>query len=126
MSDKVTIELPDELARRAKAIAAASHRRLEDAVVEWIRRAVAEPDVKTLPDDEVLRLCDATLEPHDQEELSGLLADSRELGLDPAGQARLDELMALYRRGLVLKARAWEEAVTRGLRTPSNDADHAA
>jgi hypothetical protein len=63
MSEKVTIELPDELARRAKAIAAASRRRLEDAVIEWIRRAVAEPDVKTLPDDEVLRLCDATLEP---------------------------------------------------------------
>jgi hypothetical protein len=42
------------------------------------------------------------------------------------GQARLDDLMALYRRGLVLKARAWEETVTRGLRIPPKDADHAA
>ena len=44
--------------------------------------------------------------------------------------ARLDDLMADYRRGLVLKARAWKEAVTRGLRTPPTDteadADHAA
>jgi hypothetical protein len=32
--------------------------------------------------------------------------------------------MADYRRGLVLKARAWKEAVARGLRPPP--ADHAA
>jgi hypothetical protein len=128
MSDRVTIELPDELARRARAMAAAGHRRLEDAVVDWIGRAVAEPEVKTLPDEASLRLCDATQEPDDQQELSGLLADSREGRLDAAGRVRLDELMALYRRGLVLKARAWEEAVTRGLRTPPTDADtdHAA
>jgi hypothetical protein len=126
MSDKVTIELPDELARRARAMAAAGHRRLEDAVVEWIRRAVAEPEVEALPDDEVLRLCDATLDPGAQEELGGRLADSREGRLDATGQARLEELMVDYRRGLVLKARAWREAVTRGLRTPPNDADHAA
>jgi hypothetical protein len=107
-------------------MAAVGHRRLEDAGVEWIHRAVNEPEVNSLPDDDVLRLCDATLEPEDQEELGGLPADSRETRLDAAGQARLDELMARYRRRLVLKARAWEEAVKRGLRTPPNDADHAA
>jgi hypothetical protein len=126
MSYKVTIGLPDELARRARAMAAAGRRRLEDAVVECIRRAVTEPEVEALPDDEVLRLCEATLDPGDQEELGGLLADSREGCLVATGQARLEELMADYRRGLVLKARAWREAVTRGLRTPPNDADHAA
>jgi len=34
---------------------------------------------------------------------------------------RLDQLMVLYRRGLKLKARAWKEAVARGLRTPLAD-----
>jgi hypothetical protein len=29
--------------------------------------------------------------------------------------------MTLYRRGLVLKARAWKEAVERGLRPPLTD-----
>jgi hypothetical protein len=123
MSDKVTIELPEELARRARAMAAASHRRLEDAVVEWIGRVVAEPDVKTLPDKDLLQLCDAMLEPEDQDELTILLADSREGRLDAMGRARLDELMTVYRRGLVLKARAWGEAVTRGLRTSPTDAE---
>jgi hypothetical protein len=43
---------------------------------------------------------------------------------------RLVGLMADHRRGLVLKARAWKEAVARGLRAPpvdnEADADHAA
>jgi predicted transcriptional regulator len=130
MSEKVTIELPDELSRRARRLAAAGHRRLEDAVVDWINRAVSDPDVEALADDELLRICDATFEASEQAELSGLLADAREGSLDTARHARLDELMSDYRRGLVLKARAWKEAVTRGLRPPpagtEAGADHAA
>jgi hypothetical protein len=127
MSEKLTIELSDELSRRARKLAAAGNRRLEDAVIEWIDRAVAEPDVETLPDDELLRLCDATLKAGEQAELSDRLAEAREGTLDPAGRVRLDDLMADYRRGLILKARAWKEAVSRGLRTsPTDDDDHAA
>ncbi len=128
MSERVTIELPDELSRRARRLAAAANRRLEDAVIDWINRAVSEPVIEALPDDELLEFCDATLEAGEQAELSSLLADARESTLDTAGRARLDDLMADYRRGLVLKARAWKEAVSRGLRTlpPEADADHAA
>jgi predicted transcriptional regulator len=130
MSEKVTIELPDELSRRARRLAAAGNRRLEDAVIDWINRAVTDPDVEALADDELLRVCDATFAASEQAELSDLLADAREGTLDTARHARLDELMADYRRGLVLKARAWKEAVTRGLRTPPTDteadAGHAA
>ena len=53
-------------------------RRLEDAVVEWIGRAVADPPVEFLPDGELLAFCDATLDGVRQEELSVLLADLRE------------------------------------------------
>jgi hypothetical protein len=122
MSEKLTIELPDELSWRARRLAAAGNRRLEDAVIDWINRAVSDPDVEALSDDELLRVCDATLEASEQAELSGLLADAREGSLDTARHARLDEL--------VLKARAWKEAVTRGLRPPpagtEAGADHAA
>jgi hypothetical protein len=121
MSEKVTIELPDELSRQARRLAAAGNRRLEDAVIDWINRAVSEPLVEDLADDELLKLCDATLGAGEQAELSGLLADAREGTLDTAGRARLDDLMADYRRGLVLKSRAWKEAVARGLRTSPTD-----
>jgi hypothetical protein len=116
MGFQLTVEIPDDLARRAKALAAVSNRRLEDAVVEWIDRAVAEPDLADLPDAKVLELCDATLDDARQRELSDLLGRWREGELAETEERRLDELMAVYRRGLVLKARAAHEAVARGLR----------
>jgi hypothetical protein len=121
MSETVTLEIPEELARRARVLAAATHRRFEDALVDWLRRAVDEPAVETLSDGEILALCDATLEEADQETLSSLLAGHREGKLSEAEKAELDALMDSYRRGLVLKARAWKEAVDRGLRPPLSD-----
>jgi hypothetical protein len=49
------------------------------------------------------------------EELSRLLAGNREGSLAEAEPARLDELIRLYRRGLVRKAQALRIAVARGL-----------
>jgi len=123
MSQTLTVELPDELARRARSVAAAGNRRLEDAVIDWISQAVAEPEIEALPDDELLTRCDSALAAALQEELSDLLADAREDKLDATERDRLDQLMVLYRRGLVQKARAWREAVVRGLRTSLTDAD---
>ena len=129
MSQTLTVELPDDLARRARNVAAAGNRRLKDAVIDWISQAVAEPEIEALPDNELLTRCDSALAADLQEELSGLLSDARENKLDATASARLDQLMALYRRGMVQKARAWREAVARGLRTPltADDAnpDHA-
>jgi hypothetical protein len=116
MSEVVTLEIPDELAQRARALAAAANRRLEDVVVEWIGRAVAEPRVESLPDGELLALCERELGTAEQDELSTFLARLREGHLDRQDQTRLDELMLAYRRGLVLKARAMHEAVRRGLK----------
>ena len=42
MSEQLTLDLPDELARQARALATATNRRFEDALVEWIEKAVAE------------------------------------------------------------------------------------
>ena len=123
MGQTLTVELSDELARRARSVAAAGNRRLEDAVIDWISQAVAEPEIESLSDDELLARCDSALAADLQDELSGLLADAREETLDAAGRARLDELMAVYRRGMVEKARAWREAVARGLRQSLTDAD---
>jgi hypothetical protein len=121
MSQIVTLEIPDELARRARALATATHRRLEDAILEWLRKAVEEPTVESLPDEALLALCDSTLGDDDQVRLSALLTGHREGSLSGSDQVRLDELMETYRRGLVLKARALKEAVARGLRPPLAD-----
>ena len=118
MSETVTLEVPDELARRIRALATATHRRFEEVVVDGLRRVVEEPPVDALSDGELLALCDSTLDPVDQEALSVLLAASREGTLSAPEKASLESLMDTYRRGLVLKARALKEAVGRGLRAP--------
>src|SRR5262249_42232374 len=118
-----TVELPDELARRARVLAAARNRRLEDAVIDWIGQAVAEPEIEALPDDELLEYCDMTLDSAMQDELSRLLFEARENALDIPRRTRLDDLISVYRRGLVRKARAWQEAVARGLRKPNVGVD---
>lgn len=116
MSTIVTLQLPDELARRARELAAATNRRLEDAVVEWIGKAVSEPIVESLPDAELLALCDRMMDDSAQGQLQGLLERLREGDISPQDQQQLDRLMGSYRSGLILKARAMREAVARGLR----------
>jgi hypothetical protein len=103
---------------RAKDLAARTNRQFEDVLVEWLGRAAHEPAVESLPDDEVLALCDLAMSDQQQAQLTELLARSREGELDVAGQRQLDALMEAYRRGLVRKAQAIKVAVDRGLRPP--------
>jgi hypothetical protein len=113
MSEMVTLDLPPEVARRARALAAATNRRMEDVVVEWLGRVAAEPEIEMLPDAEVLELTRSQLSATDQEDLSDLLI--RQSELTDRERSRLDDLMSIYRRGLTRKARALQEAVSRGL-----------
>ena len=116
MSERVILELPDELARRARTVAVQTDRSLEQVLVAWIDRAVPEPPLETLSDAQVLALCDSWMDPAQQEELSELLARHREGPLQGPEQDRLEELLRLYRRGLVRKGQAWKLAVDRGLK----------
>jgi hypothetical protein len=118
MSEKVTVELPEELARRAHAIAAQTRRPVEAVLVEWLNHLAAEPPVESLLDEMLLALCDTELEEDLQEQLSDLLERQREGALQGPEGDRLRELMALYRRGLVRKAQALQAAVARGLLSP--------
>jgi hypothetical protein len=85
----------------AKEIAAFTHRRLEDVLVEWIDRAITELPLESLPDEQVLALCDMPMESEQQEVFSDLLARNQEGLLSDTEISQLDELMQVYRRGLV-------------------------
>ena len=54
----------------------------------------------------------------EQRELGALLARQREGSLDGVERHRLNELMDIYRRGMVQKAQALKVAVDRGLQPP--------
>jgi hypothetical protein len=116
VSEVLTLQLPSALVRQARALAAAANRSLDDVLAELIERGMTGSPVETMPDSELLAACDQQLPEPDQQELSGLLAARQDGPLTPADGRRLDELLATYRRGLVLKARAWKEAVARGIK----------
>lgn len=118
MTETVTLELPEALAEQAKQIASLTHRRLEEILVEWIDYAISELSIESLPDNQILALCDLQMEAEQQELFSSLLAQNQEGELNQAGVSQLDTLMQVYRRGLIYKARALKVAVERGLRPP--------
>ena len=118
MGHHVTLVLPSELAARAQAVAAQSHRRLEDVLLEWLGRAATDVPIDLLPDEQVLALRDQQMSEDQQRELGDLLARQREGSLDGVERRRLNELMDIYRRGMVQKAQALKVAVDRGLQPP--------
>lgn len=116
MTEKVTIELPDDVARQVRTVAARTQRSVDEVLVDWIRRAGAEPALDLLPDEDLLAVCDSQPASDEQEELSALLERNLEGSLLAAERQRLDELLRSYRAGLVRKAQALTAAVSRGLR----------
>lgn len=121
MSELITLELPEDVAQRARAMAAASHRNFEAALTAWITQFVTDPPIESLSDAELLTICNDQLPQQSQMELSGLLDRNRESQLNHSDQIRLDQLLNDYRSGLVRKARAIREAVARGLRPGLNN-----
>ena len=116
MAEFVTLQLPETLAQRVKEIAALTHRHLEDVLVEFIDRAITELPVESLPNEQVLALCDIQMETEQQEVFSDLLARNQEGELNEVEVKKLDELMQVYRHGLLRKAKALKVAVERGLK----------
>lgn len=123
MSHIVTLNLPNDVAERAQSVARQTNRRVEDVLLDWLGQAAGAAPVDSLPDDEVLALCDLQMSQSEQDELSALLGRQRERALDEAARKRLDTLMEIYRRGMVRKAQALKVAVERHLRPPIGATD---
>jgi hypothetical protein len=116
MGRQVVLEIPEQVERDAREIAARTNRPLEAVLTDWLRHFTGELPVAMLPDEGILELCDRQMSTEQQEELSDLLSLNRENQLTEAERARLDELMQIYRSGMLRKAEAFQVAVQRGLR----------
>jgi hypothetical protein len=78
MGESVTIELPSELAQRARAVATQTHQRLEDVLLDWLGRAATDMPLEQLLDDQIVALSAMRLSDDQQpEELDDLLAPAR-------------------------------------------------
>ena len=78
---------------------------------------MSEADLTTLTNIQLFELCNLQMSDDAQSELSALLTQNRENQLTPNDLERLEELMQVYRRGLVRKAEAMKIASQRGLKT---------
>lgn len=78
---------------KARAVAAQTHRRIEDVLIEWLDRAATEVPVELLPDEQVLALRDLQMDYGQQVSLRNLLARQREGALTAHERRQLDMLM---------------------------------
>jgi len=101
VSEMMTIPVPERAVhctglsstvRHAARVASLTRQHVEDVLAGWLDWAAAEIPVETLPDDEILALCDLEMAKEQQRELSRLLAGNQEGLLNAEAQARLDEL----------------------------------
>lgn len=118
MSQTLTLEIPDALAHSARAVAAQTGRSVEAVLANWLDRAVPKLAIEQLSDEEVLALRDLQLDAAQQGQLDALLHRQREQALSAQDRAALDQLLTIYRQGMVYKARALYTAVARGLQAP--------
>ncbi len=115
MSEVITLEVPEAVAERARAVAAQTQRPVEDVLLEWLGQAAMNVPVELLSDAQVLALRDLAMDTEQQETLSILLARQREGQLTIDERCQLDALMTVYRRGMQRKA----EAMTGCTRLPT-------
>lgn len=116
MAQLITLEIPEPLARKVQDFAQLTDRSIEAVVLEWLDHASTDLAVESLSDPQVSALCDSEMSSEQQLRLSELLEHNRESTLTQLQQEELDQLMQIYRLGLVRKAQALKVAVDRGLR----------
>jgi hypothetical protein len=118
MVQSIRLDIPDSIVQQAQKLAQQNQQRPEDILLEWLTNSFTEHPIETLPDSQILALCNMQLDEQQQETLDALLEKQREGELTPPDDQELKFLMGLYRRGLVRKAKALKVAVERGLMPP--------
>ncbi|MBD2358147.1 hypothetical protein H6G41_26645 [Tolypothrix sp. FACHB-123] len=127
MTTEITLNLPDEVYRRAEHLAQMVNRNVAEVLTEAIALSLSPvspqssnsaliPSVTSLSDNEVLALSELQM-PTDQDHQLSELLDRQQAGtLSDAERPYLTALMQVYQEKLLLKAQALREAVQRGLR----------
>lgn len=118
MNQQITIEVSEQVWRRASILAEQEKRKPEDVLEEWLEETVAETRIEDLSDEEILALGDLQISESEQKNFSRLLEKNRENELSSDEKYELDALMQTYENGLLRKSKALRVAVERGLTEP--------
>jgi hypothetical protein len=123
MDISVTINLPDDVYRRAERFAHFANRDLPSVLADTLTCSLppisAEidtfPPISDLSNQQVMALTQLEMEPAQDVRLSELLDKQQSGTLNPTDPQELEDLMQIYRERLLRKATALAEAVKRGL-----------
>jgi hypothetical protein len=126
MSIPVTVNLSDEVYRRAKRFALIANRDLSSVIADTVASSFPLTGVDSdlispvadLTDEQVMALTKLEMEPLQDAKLSTLLDKQQAGSLESGEPEELESLMQVYREGLLRKATALAEAVNRGLMEP--------
>ena len=123
MNIPITINLPDDVYRRAERFARLANRDLPSVLADTLTQSLPPisvdidvlPLISDLSDEQVMALTQLEMEPFQDARLSELLDKQQAGTLTSEEPQELDNLMQIYREGLLRKATALAEAVNRGL-----------
>lgn len=118
MNQQITIEVSEQVWRRANILAEQRSRKPENVLEEWLEETVAETRLEDLSDEEILALTESSFDDERQQRFSSLLEHSREGILTDAEKHELDKMMRDYESGLLRKSKALRVAVERELIAP--------
>lgn len=125
MSMQVTVSVPDSLYHHIVRLAQASGRSVADVMNSMMsvsllplsNPAGAKP-LEKLTNEEVLELANSAMNPVQNARMSELLDKQQAGEIDDLEKDELSVLVYIYEQGTLMKAKAIQEAVRRGLREP--------
>ncbi|MDJ0736020.1 MAG: hypothetical protein QNJ47_18485 [Nostocaceae cyanobacterium] len=131
METQITLNLPDEVYKKAEYFAKLTNRNIADVLTQAIAlslipvsphsiplKSLENSSIRSLSDEEIIALIELQMEPEQDQRLRELLYNQQAGTLTTAEHSELLVLMQIYQENLLLKAQALREAVRRGLREP--------
>ena len=130
MNKPITLNLPEDVYKRAEGLAQLIGRDLADVLIEAISLSLSSTSpldgrdrhqaesLKSLSDSEVMAMSELQMESEQDLRLSQLLSKQQADTLTEVERPELWTLMQIYQTLLLKKAVALREAVERGLREP--------
>jgi len=131
MATQITLDLPDEVYKKAQKFAQLTNRNVADILTQVITLSLSPvssqsaltnsleiPSFSSLPDEQVIAFTELQMESEQDQRLSELLYNQQAGTLTNTDHSELLALMQVYQEKLLIKAQALHEAVQRGLREP--------
>ncbi len=115
MTESVNIRLQGPLLQQARELAAITDSTLQDVLLDWLNFSLSEQPLESLTDGQLLEVCSLDMPSPQREQLNSLLTSKARSALE---ETKLNKLRAVYRLGLVRKAKATRLAIERGLTPP--------